>query len=213
MKGLDCYLFIRGLLYTINPFGINRKQQMLWRRNNKTKHLESSEGCIYSLLPKPHSAQRLFLPRTAASSQRVPQPGCCPRTHAPSRLLSPAAAVENPSELAVRVHTPAVPLRIAGAASPARLFFVLTDLRTALARSWELCSSLPRDSAGRVPAFPGTGRSLGAQGSSGTALGCRLRAGRLSSGAPLDERWRAPWWLWGLGGWQHQRSTVIVLPN
>lgn len=103
MKGVYCYLFIHWLLYTINPFGINRKQQMLWRRNSKTKYLELTEGYIYRLVPKPHSVWCLFLMQIEVSGKRVPWWGCWSWSQTPCCLLSSAAAMKkeslNPSTL------------------------------------------------------------------------------------------------------------------
>lgn len=97
MKGVYCYLFIHWLLYTINPFGINRKQQMLWRRNSKTKYLELTEGYIYRLVPKPHSVWCLFLMQIEVSGKRVPWWGCWSWSQTPCCLLSSAAAMKKES--------------------------------------------------------------------------------------------------------------------
>lgn len=97
MKGVYCYLFIHWLLYTINPFGINRKQQMLWRRNSKTKYLELTEGYIYRLVPKPHSVWCLFLMQIEVSGKQVPWWGCCSWSQTPCCLLSSAAAMKKES--------------------------------------------------------------------------------------------------------------------
>lgn len=97
MKGVYCYLFIHWLLYTINPFGVNRKQQMLWRRNSKTKYLELTEGYIYRLVPKPHSVWCLFLMQIGVSGKQVPWWGCWSWSQTPCCLLSSAAAMKKES--------------------------------------------------------------------------------------------------------------------